>query len=74
MTFLRAPFNQALRQEDQPGQGEAQTGTASDSTSSSTKYSKADTRRIISPVALAMLSKFGAPVSGGSGVVRLVRA
>lgn len=52
----------------------AATGTASDSTSSSTKYSKADTRRIISPVALSMLVKFGAPVSGGSGVVRLVRA
>jgi hypothetical protein len=51
----------------------AATGTASDSTSSSTKYSKADTRRIISSVARAMLARFGAPVSGGSGVVRLVR-
>jgi hypothetical protein len=51
----------------------AATGTASDSTSSSTKYSKADTRRIMSPVARAMLGKFGALLSGGSGVVRLVR-
>ena len=52
----------------------AATGTASDSTSSSTKYSKVDTRRVISPVARAMLSKFGAAVSGGSGAVMLVRA
>ena len=52
----------------------AATGTASDSTSSSTRYNKADTRRIISAVAVSMLAKFGAPVSGGSGVVRLVRA
>ncbi len=44
----------------------AATGTASDSTPSRTKYSKADTRRISSPVARAMLAKFGAPVSGGS--------
>jgi hypothetical protein len=51
----------------------AETGTASDSTSCSTKYSKCDTRRIISPVAVAMLAKFGAPVTGGGGVVRLVR-
>lgn len=52
----------------------AATGTASDSTSSTTKYSKADTRPIISAVARAMLSKFGATVSGGSGAVTLVRA
>ena len=51
----------------------AATGTASDSTSSSTKYSKADTRPIISQVARAMLAKYGAQVSGGSGAVRLVR-
>jgi hypothetical protein len=47
-------------------------GTTSDS--SSTKYSKTDTRPIISRVAQAMLSKFGAPVDGGSGAVRLTRA
>jgi len=52
----------------------AATGTGSDSTSSSTKYSKVDTRRVISPVARAMLSKFGAAVSGGSGAVMLLRA
>lgn len=52
----------------------AATGSASDSTSSTTKYSKADTRPIISQVARAMLSKYGALVSGGSGAVRLVRA
>jgi hypothetical protein len=40
---------------------------------SSTTYSKEDTRRIISPVARAMLAKYGSLVSGGSGSVRLVR-
>lgn len=39
-----------------------------------TKYSKSDTRPIISHVAQAMLSKFGALLDGGSGAVRLVRA
>ena len=52
----------------------AASGTGSDSTSSTTKYSKSDTRPIISRVAQAMLSKFGAPVDGGSGAVRLTRA
>jgi hypothetical protein len=52
----------------------AATGTGSDSTSSTTKYSKSDTRPIISRVAQAMLSKFGALVDGGSGAVRLTRA
>ena len=53
-------------------------GTAKTSSSSTdistTKYSKPDTRPIISHVAQAMLAKFGALVRGGSGVVRLVRA
>jgi hypothetical protein len=49
-------------------------GTGISSESSTTKYSKADTRPIISPVARAMLGKFGALISGGGGVVRLVRA
>lgn len=49
-------------------------GSGSTSDSSSTKYSKVDTRPIISQVARAMLAKYGALVSGGSGVVRLVRA
>jgi hypothetical protein len=52
----------------------AATGTASDSTSSTTKYNKSDTRPIISRVAQAMLAKYGALVDGGSGAVRLVRA
>ena len=49
-------------------------GSGSSSESSNTKYSKSDTRPIISRVAQAMLSKFGAVVDGGSGAVRLVRA
>jgi hypothetical protein len=44
------------------------------SDSSATSYSKSDTRSVISPVAQAMLCKFGALVIGGSGAVRLVRA
>ena len=50
------------------------TGTENESTSSTTKYSKRDTRPIISRVAQAMLLKLGALVGGGSGAVRLVRA
>jgi hypothetical protein len=47
----------------------------STSESSSTKYSKGDLPPIISAVAQAMLSKFGALVyGGGSGAVRLIRA
>ena len=49
------------------------TGVAS-SISSSKMYSKGDTRPIISPVAQAMLAKYGALVSGRSGAVTLVRA
>jgi hypothetical protein len=52
----------------------ATTGTASDSTSSTTKYSKTDTRPIISAVVQAMLSRYGALIKSGGGVVRLVRA
>jgi hypothetical protein len=52
----------------------AATGTGSDSTSSTTKYDKSDTRPIMSRVAQAMLSKYGALVDGASGAVRLVRA
>jgi hypothetical protein len=65
-----------------PGEGIAATQTSQASSGvdsgtssmSSTTYSKVDTRKIISPVARAMLSKFGALVSGGGGSVRLVRA
>jgi hypothetical protein len=52
----------------------AATGTGSSSDTSATKYSKPDTRPIISHVARAMLAKYGSLVSGGSGSVRLVRA
>ena len=52
----------------------AATGTGSDSASSTTKYSKSDAPPIISRVAQAMLSKYGAMIEGGSGSVRLVRA
>ena len=52
----------------------ASSGAGSDSTSSTTKYCKSDTRPVISRVAQAMLSKYGAPVEGGSGAVRLMRA
>jgi hypothetical protein len=38
-----------------------------------TKYSKTDTRPIISYVAQAMLAKYGGLVSEGSGAVRLIR-
>jgi len=50
------------------------TGSGSSSSSSTTKYSKVDTRRIISHVAQAMLAKYGSLMSGGNGVVRLVRS
>jgi len=49
-------------------------GSGSSSDSSATKYSKSDTRPIISHVAKAMLAKYGSLVSGGSGAVRLARA
>ena len=51
----------------------AATGSGSSSDTSATKYSKVDTRPIISQVARVMLAKFGSLVSGGSGAVRLVR-
>jgi hypothetical protein len=38
-----------------------------------TGYDKADRRPIISPVAQAMLIKFGSLINGKSGAVRLVR-
>jgi len=39
-----------------------------------TGYDKKDTRPVISPVAQALLAKFGSLVKSGSGAVRLVRA
>jgi hypothetical protein len=49
-------------------------GSGSESTSSTTKYCKSDAPPIISRVAQAMLSKYGAMIAGGSGSVQLVRA
>jgi len=37
-------------------------------------YEKSDTRPVISKVAQAMLAKFGAPINGEGGAVRLLRA
>jgi len=48
-------------------------GTTSSSNSTTTTYSKSDTRPVISKLAQAMLLKYGALLSGGSGAVRLVR-
>ena len=39
-----------------------------------TGYDKTDRRPIISPVAQAMLAKYGALIKGGGGMVRLVRS
>jgi hypothetical protein len=52
-----------------PGEGIVATWTDV----SGTKYDKRDTRPIISKVAQAMLSKYGAMVKSRSGAVRLVR-
>jgi hypothetical protein len=49
-------------------------GNAPSSDNSTTVYNKSDTRPIISHVAQAMLAKFGALMTSGSGPVRLVRA
>jgi hypothetical protein len=48
-------------------------GNAPSSDNSTTVYSKGDARPIISHVAQAMLGKYGALITEGSGVVRLVR-
>src|ERR1039457_6367927 len=48
----------------------AATGTGSSSDTAATKYSKVDTRPIISHVARAMLAKYGAPLSSGGGAGR----
>jgi hypothetical protein len=47
--------------------------TEGSSSMTSTKYSKEDTRPVISRVAQAMLAKYGTLIQGGSGNVRLVR-
>ena len=57
-----------------PGEGVLTTTTGAGATFNSIRYSKADTRPIISHVAQAMLAKYGSLMKGGSGVVRLERA
>ena len=49
------------------------TETSGTSSMSSTSYDKSDMRPVISRVAQAMLAKYGALMSGGSGAVPLVR-
>jgi hypothetical protein len=49
-------------------------GATGASNNSTTVYNKGDTPAVISRVAQAMLLKYGAPMGGGSGAVRLVRA
>jgi hypothetical protein len=56
------------------GHSEASGGSIISSDNATTQYSKSDTRPIISRVAQAMLAKYGAPISGGAGSVRLLRA
>ena len=50
------------------------TNYSSESSSTTTRYDKADTRPIISDVAQAMLAKYGAAIKSGAGAVRLLRA
>jgi hypothetical protein len=52
----------------------AAAGAQGESENTTTTYSKGDTRPIISHVAQAMLSKFGAVVKSRAGVVPLARA
>ena len=52
----------------------AGSGAMGASDNSTIHYSKSDTRPVISRVAQAMLAKYGAPINGGAGSVRLLRA
>jgi hypothetical protein len=61
-----------VRHSEAAGDGTAKT-TSSSTDITRTKYSKKDTRPIVSHVAQAMLVKYGSLVQG-SGAVRLVRA
>jgi hypothetical protein len=54
--------------------GEGLKSYADTTAGKTTVYDKTDTRPVISPVAQAMLIKFGSLVSAKSGAVRLVRA
>jgi len=55
------------------GKGALSTTTGAGASLNSIRYSKTDSRPVISHVAQAMLAKYGSLVSGGSGAVRLVR-
>ncbi len=55
------------------GEGLVSAGSGDGSSYTKTVYSKSDTRPIISPVARALLGKFGSPITGGGGAVRLER-
>ena len=56
------------------GEGVDRTATGmGTTTATSIRYSKADTRPIISHLARAMLSKYGGLINGGGGAVRLAR-
>ncbi len=54
------------------GEGVLTIRTGAGATFNSIRYSK-DTRQVLSQVARAMLAKFGSPINGGSGAVRLMR-
>jgi len=56
------------------GEGVLTTTTGAGATFNSIRYSKVDTRPVISHVSEAMLAKYGSLMSGGSGDVRLVRS
>jgi len=56
------------------GEGVLTTTTGAGATFNSIRYSKVDSRPVISHVAQAMLAKYGSLMSGGSGSVRLIRS
>ena len=69
-----APAGEGLDTVTTSSSSHESTGSGSQSNASTTKYCKTDVRPIICAVAQALLSKYGALFSGGSGAVRLVRA
>jgi hypothetical protein len=57
-----------------PGEGVVLRITGAGATFDEVKYDKADTRRILTKLATAMLCKYGGLINDGSGPVRLTRA
>jgi len=57
-----------------PGEGIAVVTTGAGLTYSSTKYSKTDAPQIITPVAKAMLQKYGSVMGGRGGMVKVMRS